>query len=133
MPNYMTIIDTQKNEQDWVGVFDEFERNYPWENKKRQVVWRGALSEAEWRDALSSVRWRIAKMVHETKSDMYDVGLTGIPNWLTEYITFNLTEIGGFVEGIKPMTVFQNYIAILDMDGNSYVTRCRSCQSLRPF
>ena len=119
MPNYMTIIDTQQNELDWIGVFKEFERDYPWESKKRQVVWRGALSEAEWRDALTSVRWRIAKHVHEKKNDLYNVGLTGIPDWLTDYITFNLTEIGGFVEGIKPMTAYQGYRAVLDMDGNS--------------
>lgn len=120
-PNYMTIFDGQDSEQNWRGVFSEFEREYPWESKQRKVVWRGALSEAEWRDALTSVRWRIAKLVHELQSDLYDVGLTGIPTWLTDKIDFNLDEIGGFVKGIKPMSAFQQYIAVLDMDGNSWV------------
>lgn len=119
----MTIIDTQSNEQNWRGVFKEFEREYPWESKKRKVVWRGALSEAEWRDALTSVRWRLAKHVHESSNELYDIGLTSIPTWLTDKIKFNMTDIGGFVKGIKPMTAFQNFMAVLDMDGNSWSSR----------
>jgi len=117
MPNYMTIIDTQASEENWRGVFKEFAEAYPWESKQRKVVWRGALSEAEWRNALKSVRWRIAKKIHEMQSPLFDVGLTGIPTWLTEKMTFNLDEIGGFVGGMKPMTAFQKYMAVLDMDG----------------
>jgi hypothetical protein len=120
MPNYMTIIDTQDSEENWRGVFMEFERDYPWASKERKVAWRGALSEAEWRNALSSVRWRVAELVHNSKSDLFDIGLTSIPSWVTEHVTFDLSKIGGFKAGIAPMKAFQKYMAILDMDGNSW-------------
>lgn len=123
MPNYMTIIDTQTSDDNWRGVFKQFKNQYPWETKIRKVAWRGALSEAEWRDALTSVRWRAAKLVHESTSGIFDVGLTGIPEWLTIKIDFNLSQVGGFFEGISPMVNFQHYSAVLDMDGNSWSSR----------
>jgi Glycosyl transferase family 90 len=122
-PNYMSILDTQASDDNWRGVFKDFSNKYSWESKIRKVAWRGALSEAEWRDALTSVRWRVAKLVHESANDYYDVGLTSIPFWLTDKIKFNLTEIGGFAKGISPMSAFQKYMAILDMDGNSWSSR----------
>jgi hypothetical protein len=116
----MTIIDTQGSEDNWRGVFKEFEHDYPWAKKERKVAWRGALSEAEWRNALTSVRWRVAEFVHNSKSNLFDIGLTGIPDWVTEHITFDLSKIGGFKKGIDPMKNFQNFVAVLDMDGNSW-------------
>lgn len=123
MPNYMTIIDSQTSDGNWRGVFKEFSDLYPWESKIRKVVWRGALSENEWRSALTSVRWRVAKIVHELNSTLFDVGLTSIPSWLTDKIDFDLSQVGGFLDGISPMSSFQRYIAVLDMDGNSWSSR----------
>ena len=123
MPNYMTIIDTQESDDNWRGVFKQFNQNHPWESKIRKVGWRGALSEAERTQALTSVRWRVAKLVHELNSDQFDVGLTGIPSWLTEKVHFDLSHIGGFKDGISPMSAFQQFTAILDMDGNSWSSR----------
>lgn len=123
MPTYALVANTQDSEGNWRGIFDAHDRNYPWDTKIRKVVWRGALSEAEWRDALTSVRWRVAKLVHEMRSEQFDVGLTGIPQWLTAHIDFDLSQIGGFVDGITPATAFQKYRAILDMDGNSWSSR----------
>jgi hypothetical protein len=126
VPNYMNIIDTQTSPENWRGVFREFEQHFPWKNKIDKIVWRGALSEAEWRYALTSVRWRVNKLVNQLRfsgSYIYDVGLTGIPFWLTEKMTFNLTEVGGFFPGLSPMTNFMQYKAVLDMDGNSWSSR----------
>lgn len=121
----MNIIDTQVSSQNWRGVFKEYNVRFPWEKKVDKIVWRGALSEAEWRDALTSVRWRVNKLVTDQNlrgSTIYDVGLTGIPRWLTTRVKFNITEVGGFLKGI-PMSNFMNYKAILDMDGNSWSSR----------
>jgi hypothetical protein len=123
MPNYMTIIDTQESDDNWRGVFKQFEQAHPWESKLRKVGWRGALSEADWTKALTSVRWRMSKLVYELKDDRFDVGLTGIPSWLTDHMDFDLSQIGGFRKGINPMSAFQQFIAILDMDGNSWSSR----------
>ena len=122
----MNIIDTQVSSENWRGVFREFENIYPWSSKISKIIWRGALSEAEWRDALTSVRWRANKAITNYNlmgSTLYDVGLTGIPRWLTTRVKFNVTEVGGFLPGLKPMTSFMNYKAILDMDGNSWSSR----------
>jgi Glycosyl transferase family 90 len=122
----MNIIDSQASSQNWRGVFREFDEKYPWESKENKIIWRGALSEAEWRDALISVRWRVNKMVTDYNlqgSTIYNVGLTGIPRWLTTRVKFNITEVGGFLPSISPMTSFMNYKAILDMDGNSWSSR----------
>jgi Glycosyl transferase family 90 len=123
MPNYMTIIDSQLNDDNWRGVFQQFNDSYPWKSKIRKVVWRGALSEAEWTKAKTSIRWRVAKFVHAAQNDQYDIGLTSIPSWLTDKVDFDLSEIGGFKSGISPMAGFQQYTAILDMDGNSWSSR----------
>jgi Glycosyl transferase family 90 len=122
----MNIIDSQATAQNWRGVFQEFEGRFPWSSKISKVIWRGALSEAEWRDALTSVRWRVNKLVTEYNlkgAKEFDVGLTGIPRWLTTRVKFNISEVGGFLPSISPMTTFMNYKAILDMDGNSWSSR----------
>lgn len=126
VPNYMNIIDTQGSPANWRGVFQEFNTQFPWSSKISKIIWRGALSEAEWRDALTSVRWRANKLITELNlggATHYDVGLTGIPRWLTTRVKFNTTEVGGFLKGLSPMTAFMQYKAILDMDGNSWSSR----------
>jgi hypothetical protein len=126
VPNYMNIIDTQATPENWRGVFREFQSRFPWESKINKAVWRGALSESEWRDALTSVRWRLGKLITQLVlggSQLYDVGLTGIPRWLTSRCKFDITEVGGFVNGLSSMTAFMQYKVILDMDGNSWSSR----------
>lgn len=107
-------------------MFKEFHGRFPWHEKQNKIVWRGALSEAEWRDALTSVRWRVNKLVTDLNlkgSTLYDIGLSGIPRWLTTRVRFNATEVGGYLPKISPMSTFMNYKAILDMDGNSWSSR----------
>lgn len=125
MPTYMTEIDSQNSNDNWLGFFRENSLLYPRDSKVRKVVWRGALSEADGDKIFTSVRWRLAKYVHEHPSDdMFDVGLTSIPSWVMgNKKDFDLTEVGGLVAGFSPMTEFQRYVAILDMDGNSWSSR----------
>ena len=123
IPNYMNIIDSQPTTDNWRGLFRDTKVKYPWESKTRKVVWRGSLSEGDWHNSLSSVRWRVNKLVHELNSDLYDVGLTGIPSWVSDKMDFDLTQVGGFAKGISPMASFQSYMAVLDMDGNSWSSR----------
>lgn len=123
MPTYMTEVDSQVSEDNWHGFFRESEENYPWESKVQKVVWRGALSEADVDKFFTSVRWRTSKLVHELKSDDFDVGVTGVPAWVAEQMDIDLSPVGGAVDGIRPMTGFQKYKAIMDMDGNSWSSR----------
>lgn len=126
VPNYMNIIDSQKNSDHWRGLFRDTMVDFPWEKKIKKVVWRGSLSEADYKKALSSVRWRANVLIHNLQSDKYDVGLTGIPTWISDHINVDMSLVGGLAENIAPMKNFQNYVAILDMDGNSWSSRFAS-------
>jgi Glycosyl transferase family 90 len=123
IPTYMTEVDAQATEDNWYGFFRESQQNYPWESKKRAVVWRGALSEADIDRVYTSVRWRAMTRIREINSDKFDAGLTGVPTWVTERLDLDLAPVGGIVTGIHPMTAFQQYVAIMDMDGNSWSSR----------
>jgi len=127
MPNYMSIIESQPDTKHWYDVFARFDRNYPWESKTRQVVWRGGLSENDPTKVFDSPRWRLCKKVHEmsdpAEKDLFNVGLTNIPVFLTSQIDIDESLIGGLVPGIGSMLDFQQYTAVLDMDGNSWSSR----------
>jgi lipopolysaccharide biosynthesis glycosyltransferase/LPS sulfotransferase NodH len=126
IPNYMNIIDSQPSSDNWRGLFRDTSKEFPWQSKIRKVVWRGSLSEADGAMALNSVRWRAARLVHRLNSSLFDVGFTSIPTWVTNQVTVNISAVGGLVPGIAPMSNFQNYMAILDMDGNSWSSRFAS-------
>lgn len=55
---------------------------------------------------------------------LFDVGATRLPprhkKWNMPHV---LAEVGGLVQGIKPMADFQKYRGVLDMDGNSWSAR----------
>jgi Glycosyl transferase family 90/Stf0 sulphotransferase len=127
MPSYMTIIDSQIDTTHWYHLFHEFDTKYRWENKIRKVVWRGGLSENDPNKVFTSQRWRLCKYVSSLpnmkQKDMFDIGLTNIPEFLTAQIDIDASIVGGIVKGIAPMNDFQNYIAVLDMDGNSWSSR----------
>jgi hypothetical protein len=110
-----------------LSVFDEFEEKYPWEKKISQVYWRGALTENDPLRVYNSARWRLNKLVHEISDEstkqMFDVGFTGFPIFLTAQMDLDQTQVGGFKQGKESMNDFQQYKAILDMDGNSWSSR----------
>lgn len=122
-PAYMTVIDSQQSTSDWYNVFQRFDEDYPWESKIRKVVWRGALSENDPTKVFDSARWRLCKLAAGHKSGHFDVGLVDIPSFLTEQIDIDVSQVGGLVGPIKPMNEFQRYLAVLDMDGNSWSSR----------
>jgi lipopolysaccharide biosynthesis glycosyltransferase/LPS sulfotransferase NodH len=123
VPNYMNIIDSQRTSDNWRGLFRDTKVKYPWESKIRKVVWRGSLSEADQHKALTSARWRVNKLVHALNSDLYDVGLTSIPPWVSDMVEIDTSVVGGLKGNIDPMASFQRYMAIMDIDGNSWSSR----------
>jgi hypothetical protein len=126
-PAYMNIIDSQPSTRAWYKTFQSWDADYPWESKLRKVVWRGGLTENNADKVFDSVRWRLCKLVHEEltgdQKDMFDVGLTDIPVFLRKQIDIDADQVGGLVEGIKPMNNFMTYQAVLDCDGNSWSSR----------
>jgi hypothetical protein len=119
----MTIIDAHRDSEEWNTSIRRFEEKYPWESKIRKAVWRGSLTEDNWRDLSSNVRWRLCKIVHESRSNLFDVGITSIPKHISDNVYVNVGEIGGLVDSITPMSEFMRYAAIIDMDGTSWSPR----------
>lgn len=126
-PSYMTIIDSQLDPGKWSKVHGEFDKNYPWESKIRKVVWRGGLSENDPTKVYDSQRWRLCKLVTSltdpSEKEMFDVGFTSFPLFLTAQMSLDETIVGGFAKQVGLMNDFQKYTAILDMDGNSWSSR----------
>jgi Glycosyl transferase family 90 len=126
-PSYMNIIDSQPDPGNWYKVYGRFAKDYAWENKIAKVVWRGALSENDPTKVFESQRWRlttkVTAMTDPKEKEMFDVGFTNIPIFLTAQIDIDASLAGGIVSGIGLMNDFQKYKAVLDMDGNSWSSR----------
>lgn len=128
-PSYGTLNILQKDAAHWDRYLLKQNAKYPWESKIRQVVWRGSLSAPN--DDLQSVRWRLCRFVtdlsfsgskDEDAARLLDVGLVEIPS-RHDHLHLNVSLVGGLKHAIRPMEAFQQYQAILDVDGNSWSSR----------
>jgi hypothetical protein len=126
-PAYMTIIDRQEDTSHWFNFFRMWDKDFPWESKQRQVVWRGGLTENNPDKVFDSQRWRLTKLVHELpdskQKELFDVGLTHVPEFLSQNMNIDVSQVGGFKAGTGGMNNFQKYMAVLDADGNSWSSR----------
>jgi len=131
MPTYKTIGDSQTSLEKWAPIMDNYKKTYPWESKIRKVVWRGSLSG---KFHFENVRWRLCKLAwkndlsnknnNNTKNiNILDIGFVKIPDRHKKATNIDLAEVGGLVPPIAPMEDFQKYLAILDVDGNSWSSR----------
>ena len=134
---------SRSSEEDWDVVMNNYSRVYPWSNKIPQVVWRGGLtgpliSTTGAHDnnnnnnnnntllskirTTNNTRWRLCQYVTEHPSDLLDIGLTNIPA-RHQHLFLPLSVVGNLKPRIQPMEAFQQYAAILDIDGNSWSSR----------
>lgn len=139
-PNYQTYVDSAETIDE---IAESEQKAYPissWIDKKPQVVWRGSLTgELQRNESLRGPRYHLMKMIYsstETNTTspndraMFDVKLTSISKYqlkrfhgVMDYI--NLSELGG-IDGRKNymnMSKYNEYRAILDVDGNSWSSR----------
>lgn len=126
IPAYQVILDAQPDTIHWDTAMQESRATYPWQSKIPKLVWRGSLSAPN--EHWNSTRWRVctlATALDRTIGDRLDIGLVSIPSINSRWISqINWTSIGGSLKlPIKPMADFQRYVAILDMDGNSWSSR----------
>ena len=123
-PTYKLIDESQNTSNDWDQIWEQYHNKYPaWVNKTRQVLWRGTLSgrlHLNSSNAQSNIRWKLVDHVHNHAPNpaLYDIGLTGAPR----HPHVDLSQVGG-TKDFLPMPDFQNYQAILDIDGNSWSSR----------
>jgi hypothetical protein len=124
-PAYMTIVGAQSDTSTWFRYFREWDHRFPWNKKISKVVWRGGLTEDNPSKVFDSPRWRLTKVVHEMNhsKELFDVGFTHIPEFLSANMDIDTSIVGGLAQSINPMTEFMKYKVILDMDGNSWSAR----------
>ena len=125
LPTYKTIQGSLQSTFQWKKRMQEYQEQYPVElnEKISKLVWRGSLTGDI--QNYTNVRWLLCKYVTEAPAwerQFYDIGLTKIPERHVK-VPLNLTVVGDLVPGIFPMAAFQNYRAILDIDGNSWSSR----------
>lgn len=147
IPTYKTILDAQATAGDWDRIWsnqvalDQTVADATTKEKIPRIVWRGSLSNPLARDGSDvheAPRWRLAKLAHEherehcTESNsthprskqrcLLDVGLVSIPE-RHKNIPLDLHQVGGLKDPIRPMQAFENYMGILDIDGNTWSSR----------
>ena len=119
MPNYKSFVTSKESSNDWEPVMQQYRATYPWENKIYKAVWRGSLSDDN--EGLQSVRWRLCKLATESNATTLDVGLVAIPS-RHDHLDLDWQSVGGKASAI-PQEDFQNYRAVIDVDGNSWSSR----------
>lgn len=121
MPNYKSYLASQESRDDWQDIMQQYQTDYPWDNQTKipKAVWRGSLSAAN--DDLQSVRWRLCQMATQMNSSVLDVGLVSIPS-RHDHLDLSWEAVGGRANVI-PQVDFQQYAAIIDVDGNSWSSR----------
>jgi Glycosyl transferase family 90 len=126
-PNHLTIATV---EIDWNAKMQQFQSQYPWEQKLPQIVWRGSLTGKMINATQRHPRWQMMQRLQEMKQQqeatdpkpfLFNVGATRLPRLHQQYEPF-LHEVGGIVEPIE-MEDFQKFRGIIDLDGNSWSSR----------
>jgi hypothetical protein len=116
IPNYQNVFTAHL---DWEQLQASYQTEYPWLSKQRQLIWRGSLSAPN--EHYNSTRWRV--VVHAQTDPRVDIGFVSIGHMNAGY-DIKWHDIGGGLrQAITPMSVFQQYFAILDMDGNAWSSR----------
>ncbi|GAX10875.1 hypothetical protein FisN_31Hh084 [Fistulifera solaris] len=115
IPNYQNVWSVLSNTEQQTS----YQTQYPWPSKQRQLIWRGSLSAPN--EHYNSTRWRV--VVHAQNDPRVDVGFVSIGH-MNARLHIPWPEIGGGLKPtITPMSDFQQYFAILDMDGNAWSSR----------
>jgi hypothetical protein len=138
-PTFETILDS-KSTTEWDTVFQAQAQEYPWQEKRKQVVWRGTLTGSLEGGPWNNARWNVARLAHTSPSPYWDIGLRNIPPLDPDEVlnisdislrrvfpshkdvVLDLSEVGGLKDSI-PRTAFAHYRAVLDVDGNSWSAR----------
>lgn len=146
-PSFYAIRGAARTSYDWTNrIMPKYNETYPWKDKIPKVVWRGALSGPIEGDENSTQysyseypnpRWRACLVANNpatikdptfhngnstpTAGDqsLFDIRLVTVRK---RYRNWDFTSIGGLGSSMK-MDDFQQYRAILDIDGASWSSR----------
>ena len=125
-PTFRSMVDSKNSTVAWKETTAERNNQYPWDSKQRKVVWRGTF----WTNlphGQESIRSKLLKQVSGRLPNPYfDVLATqAIDASDFSYLPddADLSAVGGLASTEMVMEDFQNYVAVLDMDGMSWSSR----------
>jgi Glycosyl transferase family 90 len=130
-PSY-SINNGMKNTSDeWYHKMHNWRNQYgSWNDKTSKVVWRGSLT-GKMPEAIEhrGPRWHLTKLVHDDtrltpeQINLFDIKLTSLTEY-SQHEWIKPNELGGVNESYRmSMVDYQNYKAILDIDGHSWSSR----------
>jgi hypothetical protein len=126
VPNFATLRDSLPSPSDWDRAFAEQDALWPWEKKDRRLVWRGTLTGVAAGPngtAPDPPRVRLgmwAGAEERSGSPLLDIGVRRVPAGKG----FSPEALARIPR--KPSIPFENftgYVAVLDVDGNSWSSR----------
>lgn len=120
--SYKMIRDSKRESRDWDMEFRERDLRFPWREKIPKVVWRGSLS-----DVIAAVdgetpRSKLVTLANYAynQTSLFDIGFSGT----NHFDIFNYSNITHPVKDpIRPFAELQNYVAVIDIDGNAWSSR----------
>lgn len=110
LPTYEFIKQAQKP---WTKLVPQYQNDYPWEEKKSMAVWRGAPTG----NSKNNTRVQLCELSNRRR-DLIDARLTR-----RRRISFKDYDESIYLGDKIPMVDFQNYKAIVDVDGHSWSSR----------
>ena len=133
MPTYHMFLHSKESSAAWANVHAATAAQYPWHTKRRQLIWRGTLWTDLPEDAVSTRHVLLERFAatgnknNKNNNLLLDIHTTQImdTSTFTPYTkndTALVAQYGGLADPL-PMPDFQQYRAILDVDGLSWSSR----------
>lgn len=114
-PTYESISLAKADSREWKEIMAANKKKYA--TKKPMAVWRGSLTGTNNKGLEESIRWRLCQLSNNNSN--LDARLVQIPEWRTDA---DPAAVNGLARKMN-MEQFQNYAAVVDVDGNAWSSR----------
>jgi hypothetical protein len=122
MPSYKMIRDSKRTSKDWDAAFRDRDYRFPWHTKIPKVAWRGSLSDVNAAINSETPRSKLVALANEAfnKTHLFDVGFTST----NHFDLFDFSSPDHLMkDSIRPFEELQQFMAIIDIDGNAWSSR----------
>lgn len=119
--SYKMVRDAKRTPADWDVEFEKRDKRFPWHRKVPKVVWRGSLSDVKAAVKGETPRSKMVAMANTglNETSLFDVGFTN----RNHFKILHNASLVPIKDPIRPFTKLQQYMAILDIDGNAWSSR----------
>ena len=120
--SYKMIRDAKKTPDEWDRKFEEWDLQYPWYDKIPKAVWRGSLTDGRARANGETPRSKLVALANTAfnGTSLFDIGFSGNFSFPVRNYSSQAYPIKG---PIRPFPAFQNFVAVIDLDGNGWSSR----------